>query len=146
MLKSAGDILEDKGYQLVKSSSIYETEAWGMKDAPAFLNQILVLEAINSPEEALRDCLATELYLGRSRKGTDVGYMNRTIDIDILYYDSIVIKTGTLEIPHPRIQDRRFTLEPLVEVLPMYIHPILKKSNASLLKICTDSLESRQIK
>lgn len=146
MLKSAGDILEDKGYQLVKSSSIYETEAWGMKDAPAFLNQILVLEAIKSPEEALRDCLATELYLGRSRKGTDVGYMNRTIDIDILYYDSIVIKNSTLEIPHPRIQDRRFTLEPLVEVLPMYIHPILMKSNASLLKICKDSLESRQIK
>jgi 2-amino-4-hydroxy-6-hydroxymethyldihydropteridine diphosphokinase len=81
--------------------------------------------------------LAIELAMGRSRKEK---WGERLIDIDILYFDDQILDTPTLKIPHPRIQDRRFTLIPLVEIAPDKMHPILKKTSSTLLEECDDTL------
>lgn len=119
-------------------SSVFESEAWGFTDSQLFLNQAVILHTSLVSLECLRICLDIECEFGRVRSSSN-GYESRVIDIDILYYDSSIVNTENLTIPHPQIQQRKFALLPLVELLPDFIHPILRKTNSELLAACSDS-------
>lgn len=124
--------------RIVRSSSYYETKAWGNESQPDFLNQVLVCETNLAAIDVLTHCLAVEKQLGRDRLEK---WGSRTIDIDILYFGNEIIATPDLKIPHPFLHERRFTLVPLVEVLPDFVHPVFNFSSKQLLERCTDLLE-----
>lgn len=136
-LHRAATLLGKRAGQLVAVSSYYQTPAWGMDDAPDFLNAVLLLNTQLEPHELLRIMLDLEQELGRVRSNA-VGYENRSIDLDLLFYDSLVIEQEGLSLPHPAIAKRRFVLVPLVELAPDLQHPTLKKSMQELLRACTD--------
>lgn len=121
----------------IKKSAIYSSKAWGFDSNDEFYNQVLIVETEYSAHDTLLRCQAIENKCGRVRH-ENAGYESRTIDIDILYFNNDIIDTEDLTIPHPLLHKRRFTLVPLCEVLPEYVHPILLTSNKSLLENCDD--------
>ena len=123
---------------ITKTSSLYETAAWGKTDQPAFLNQVLEVETILSPEDVLQTINQVEHDLGRIRTEH---WGARVIDIDILFYGNLVQQTQRLTIPHPQLHLRRFTLLPLHEIAPDLVHPVLKQTINDLLESCPDKLE-----
>lgn len=137
-LKQAASILEAHEMTITNYSSVYESAPWGNEDQPWFLNMILRVDTIHSPEKLLECCLDTEIQMGRKRHKK---WGERIIDVDILYYDNEVLESESLIIPHPGIPLRRFTLMPLVEMAPNETHPLLNQTNAELLGICPDQLE-----
>ena len=124
------------------TSSIYKTAAWGKRNQPEFYNQVLILKTSFSALKALNILQSIELKLGRVRKEK---WGERLIDIDILYFNDEVIEGPTLQIPHPGIPERRFTLVPLAQIAPDYRHPVLKKTQNQLLQECPDHLEVQQL-
>lgn len=118
-------------------SSLYETAAWGKNDQPVFLNQALLVETELEAGELLTQILAIEKNIGRIRLEK---YGPRIIDIDILLFNHDVYNEPHLKIPHPQLPNRRFALTPLTEIADGYIHPVLKKTIAQLLKECPDKL------
>ncbi|QKJ30523.1 2-amino-4-hydroxy-6-hydroxymethyldihydropteridine diphosphokinase [Mucilaginibacter mali] len=108
---------------VAQQSSVYETQAWGKTDEADYLNQVIIVETELQAHEVLARILQIELNLGRKRAEK---WGARTIDIDILFYDDIIINKPGLIIPHPELQNRRFTLEPLAEIAPELLHPVLK--------------------
>lgn len=116
-------------------SAIYESESWGFISEP-FINQVIALKTNLSPDELLFQCQEIETNLGRTRKTG--GYEARTIDIDILYFDSLVVDTDLLKIPHPRIADRRFVLVPMAELDPEMRDPVSGHTVREMLLDCKD--------
>lgn len=113
---------------------------------PAFLNQVWEVRTSSGPHELLRQVLAVEKKLGRIRPSqSSRGYANRKIDIDILLYDQEVIDDQTLELPHPRLPERKFALVPLAELAPDYYHPREKCSIRELLAQTPDHLEVEKL-
>ena len=141
-LSTAKINIENKLGQIVKSSSIYKTEAWGNKNQPAFLNQVIIIETLLDPEQTIEGIFAIEEKMGRKRT---VKNAPRIIDIDILFFNSEVIKTGNLTVPHPEIQNRRFVLFPMTELSPDFTHPVMHKKMHCLLEDCTDKLNVQKI-
>lgn len=137
-LLQARELIVDRIGKITNPSAIYQTSAWGKEDQDDFLNQVLTVETTWSPEQLLALCLEIEKELGRVRYEH---WGERLIDIDILYYENQVITSQRLTLPHPEIQNRKFTLVPLVELAPDYIHPKLNQTNKDLLGLCTDPLE-----
>jgi len=127
--------------EITKRSSIYETAAWGITTQPDFLNMVISLQTLKNPQELLTAILSIETTLGRHR---DIKWGPRIIDIDILFYNDEIINTSELIVPHPFLQERRFTLIPLTEIAPGYIHPKLHQSMRELLADCKDKLEVRK--
>lgn len=123
-------------------SSLYETEPWGFEHEQNFLNQVLVLESDLSAMQILDECQLIEKELGRVRKKDQ--YSERTIDIDVLFYGEEIISSQRLTVPHPRIEERRFALIPLEEVVSDFIHPVAKKSIKELLEECPDKMEVKK--
>ena len=128
--------------RLLLVSSIYETAPWGKPDQPDFLNQVLLVETALSPQALLAAIFSIEEKGGRKRT---VKNAPRTIDIDILFYNRLVLEEPGLSIPHPGILYRRFVLEPLNEISPDFIHPVIGKSIHELLLECTDELAVKKI-
>jgi 2-amino-4-hydroxy-6-hydroxymethyldihydropteridine diphosphokinase len=128
--------------QLLQVSSLYETAPWGKTDQADFLNQVLLVETEMSPQELLKAIFFIEEKGGRIRT---VKNAPRTIDIDILFYNRQILEEPGLSIPHPRIADRRFVLEPLNEISPGFMHPVLEKTIHQLLLECTDELTVKKI-
>jgi 2-amino-4-hydroxy-6-hydroxymethyldihydropteridine diphosphokinase len=128
---------------IVRISSVYETEPWGFECKDLFWNQVVVIETRLSPAEVLKFTKSIELELGRVRKAAR--YTSRLIDIDLLFYDDLVFHEPDLELPHPRMIDRRFVLEPLAEVAADFIHPVFKQSIIGLLEDCTDHLDVKRL-
>ena len=129
--------------KITASSSVYETEPWGFKDDTPFLNRLHVTDTRLEPEALIRTLEAIEKKLGRVRSGNRYG--PRTLDIDILFYNDRVINHNGLIIPHPELHKRRFALEPLAEVNPAFVHPVLGKTVAGLLAECNDPCGVRKL-
>lgn len=134
--ETAKKLLEIQIGTINRQSKIYETAAWGLIDQPNFLNQVLEIETQLSPSLLLKKILAIEKKMGRIRTQK---WGERLIDIDILYFGKEIISQENLKIPHPYLQERRFTLIPLAEIAPNFRHPILLKSNDELLEVCKDN-------
>jgi 2-amino-4-hydroxy-6-hydroxymethyldihydropteridine diphosphokinase len=137
-LKQALTMISDVVGDITDTSSVYETAAWGDTEQAEFLNQVVKVETKLKPKDLLKSILQIESKLGRRRSVKNAA---RTIDIDILFFKDIIVREPGLQIPHPQIQNRRFVLVPLHEVVPDFQHPILHKSIKSLLDDCPDHLE-----
>lgn len=134
-LKTAIENIENRISPILVSSSIYRTAAWGNTQQADFYNQVIALKSVIKAEEILDICLDIEKQMGRERKEK---WAERIIDIDILFYGDDVIDYPSLKVPHPYLHMRRFTLVPLQEILPYFIHPVFHKTIDMLLDNCSD--------
>lgn len=126
---------------IASQSFIYETEAWGLSDQAAFLNQALCIQSAKDPESLIHAILRIEESLGRKRQ---IKYGPRLIDIDIIFYSDAVIRLPHLTVPHPQVQNRRFALQCLNDIAPDFLHPLLKKTVRQLLAECPDTLKVKK--
>jgi len=139
--KALTAIKENVG-NLISISSVYETEPWGTEGQPPYLNQAVAVSTKLPPVALLETILSIESRLGRARR---TRWDNRTIDIDIIYYQDIIYNAPGLEIPHPRLHLRNFVLYPLVEIAPGFIHPLLGRTNLELLNASSDHLKVKRL-
>lgn len=120
---------------ILACSQAYVTEPWGPIPQGDFINQALLLQTQDSPMQVLKKILEIEQSLGRERKDR---FGPRTMDIDLIFYGQKVMNEDLLILPHPRMQARRFVLQPMVEIAPNWMHPILHKTMKELLDQCPD--------
>ena len=121
--------------EIVAESAIYQTEPWGLKEQETFLNQVVMIETLLRPMRIIENIWSIEKRMGRHKIEH---WGPRIIDIDILFYGDLVFEADELKIPHPMLHKRKFTLVPLVEILPKIVHPLLGKSMRQLLDDCSD--------
>ena len=125
-------------------SPIYETEAWGVDNQQAYLNQCIAVNTPLTANELIIGLLSVEKELGRERS-ISVTYQPRIIDIDMLLYNNDIINDENLIVPHPRLHLRKFVLVPLNTIAPNYLHPLFNKTIFSLLNETTDHLEVKPL-
>jgi 2-amino-4-hydroxy-6-hydroxymethyldihydropteridine diphosphokinase len=132
----ARQMIASRAGKITACSSLYQSQAWGFESDDPFLNQVLEVASGHHAPGLMRELLQIEEDLGRMRKE---GVMSsRTIDIDLLFFNQEVIDQPGLQVPHPRLHLRRFTLLPLAELAPELIHPIMGKTIEQLLESCPD--------
>lgn len=135
-LQRALEEMEKEGIKVTQQSALYETEAWGYEDQPAFLNQTVEVSTRLSPIDLLDRLQVIEKRLGRQERKR---WHQREIDLDILYYSDQIVKTPDLQIPHPYVRERNFVLVPLAEIAGTFVDPETGESIQAALKQCTDS-------
>jgi 2-amino-4-hydroxy-6-hydroxymethyldihydropteridine diphosphokinase len=118
-------------FKIIRTSSLYETQPWLEKNTTWFVNAVIEIKTNLSPQDLLTECLKIEKLLGRNREIEGL-YGDRTIDIDILFYDKDIISEENLQIPHKFLHQRAFILVPMLELDSDLIHPVLDKSMADL--------------
>ena len=133
--------IEQKIGNLIRQSKLYSTAAWGDTRQPDFLNQVILVETSLTPLETMQTILAIEKEMGRVRTLKNAP---RIIDIDILFFNKVVLDEPMLTLPHPEIHNRRFVLIPLNELAPNLHHPVLGLSIHELLEICPDRLNVKK--
>lgn len=141
-IQQAVSLIEDRIGKAKVSSSLYRTAAWGNKNQPDYINQAIVVESSDSPRQLLENIAVIENVLGRKRFER---WGSRTIDIDILFYGNDIVDEVDLVIPHIELHNRRFTLMPLMEIMPEFIHPKLNKTIKELFQNLTDTLAVQQL-
>ena len=129
-LQQALELLNQQGVEVIRCSSIRETAPYGVTDQPDFLNCVCEVTTELMPLELLRLLLKLELDMGRVRLRH---WGERCIDLDLLFYEQEIMDTPELKLPHPDLQNRDFVLEPLCELAPEFIHPVLHKTIRRLL-------------
>lgn len=130
--------------QIIDLSGIFETEPWGFSSENNFLNMAIEVISDLEPKRMMENCLEIEIKLGRERTDSEE-YASRIIDIDLLFYQDLIINTPELTLPHPLLHLRRFILEPLCQIAPDVVHPVLGKTITELLKNCTDNSKVEQL-
>lgn len=135
-LKSAVEMIAQGTGKVIRTSSVYETEPFGFRAKKQFFNICVLVETELSPHKILEVISEIETSLGRIRKNEK--YVSRTIDIDILFYDDIILNDTSLVIPHPEFHKRNFALIPMAEIGPEFIHPKFGKTITRLLEESTD--------
>ena len=141
-LEQAVHHLEKAAGPVIKKSSVYETQSWGKTDQPDYLNQVIIIESDLPARAILQKILKIEVDMGRKREEK---WGSRIIDIDILFFNTAIINEPGLHIPHPELHNRRFTLEPLVEIAPDFIHPVLNATIFELKNNLKDSLVVKKL-
>ena len=141
-LKAARQALVALGVRVEAVSSCYATEPVDFKDQPWFLNQVIRVRTDLAPMELLQACLKAEHEQGRRRK---IVKGPRTLDIDILLYDDLILQDPELQIPHPGIPLRRFVLEPLAALAPDTMHPVFQDTLGRLLARCKDTSQVQRL-
>ena len=137
-MATALQLLEKRAGQIIKASSLYETEPWGEVEQPNYFNQAIELATALPPIELLKVTKEIERELGRTKQKK---WQSRLIDIDILFYAHLQITSSELTIPHPHIHRRNFVLIPMLEIAPLKRHPIFKKTIEELYMESDDELE-----
>ena len=135
-LQAAIDKVREAGIEVLEVSSFLETEPYGVTDQPSFVNAVMKVKTDLEPLELLRTLLGIEQEMGRVRKRH---WGERNIDLDLLFYEDVIMTSEELNLPHPDMQNRDFVLVPLAELAEGLIHPVLKKSIGQL----NDELLSR---
>ncbi len=137
LIESCIALIHNEVAVVVKVSKIYETPSWGFESDP-FYNCVLLLHTSKAPQKLLNQLLKVEKKLGRVRNQV-AAYQPRPIDIDIIAFNEDIVATETLQIPHPHLQDRKFVLQPLLDLGSNWVHPIVKKTIAQLLAETKDT-------
>lgn len=122
--------------KVIQQSSIYKTAPWGNVNQQNFYNQVLLVQTTLSAHQVLQTILQIELDMGRVR---ELKWAPRTIDIDILFYDNLVMDEDDLTVPHPLLHLRKFTLQPMAELAANLVHPKLHATISQLLVSCPDT-------
>lgn len=135
-LHKARTLLQGETGQITAESSVYETEPWGFKHDQFFFNQVVSVQTNLNAFMLLKKLKGIETVMGRNNKLDE--YSARIIDIDILFYDDMVIATDTLQLPHPLIEQRLFVLVPLNEIASLLVHPVRRQTIHQLLQMCPD--------
>lgn len=141
-LEQSARLIGQQAGSIRRASAIYETAAWGVEEQATFFNQVLELETSLKPKALLIVLQSIEIAVGRQERAK---WTARVIDIDILFYDREIIDTPTLKVPHPYLHLRRFTLVPLAELIPDFVHPLIQLSVQELLDNCEDPLEVKRL-
>ncbi len=141
-LRSAHRALAAAGVLIEEASPYYATEPVDFEEQPWFLNQIIRVRTDLTPMQLLESCLRTEMEQDRQR---GIAKGPRTLDIDVLLYDDLVLQDRRLQIPHPRMHLRRFVLEPLAVMAPGVVHPVLQETMTSLLSRCQDASQVQRL-
>lgn len=131
-LRTAMTLIKEQVGTITSQSALYASAPWGFDSENTFLNNAISVETSLTPEELLSTTQRIEHTLGRTHKSVDGQYSDRLIDIDILLYDDVVMHTPSLTLPHPLMHRRLFVLEPLSEIAPTMIHPLLQKEITTL--------------
>jgi 2-amino-4-hydroxy-6-hydroxymethyldihydropteridine diphosphokinase len=131
--------IEESLGEILVTSSVYESEPWGFESKDKFLNMVVYIRTDLTPSGLLGRILMIEAQMGRIRE--DKEYKSRIIDLDILIYEDEILNEPSLEIPHPRIHERKFVLVPLCEIAPDIVHPVKRKTFRELLEECRDECE-----
>lgn len=129
-IEEAMSLIKSSGIEITKKSKLYETEPYGYKEQPSFLNGALEVETDLSCKELLNRLLEIELEIGRVR---ELKWGPRIIDLDIVFFNDEIYEEENLRVPHPDMHNRSFVLKPLNDICPDYIHPVYKKSVKELL-------------
>jgi 2-amino-4-hydroxy-6-hydroxymethyldihydropteridine diphosphokinase len=135
MLENAVSLIGTESGKILKQSFLYETASWGPVKQPDFLNQCISIETDLTAAELMQSLLSIEKKLGRVRREK---WGPREIDIDMLLFNDLVIRTPLLSVPHPELANRRFALVPLNEIASDYVHPVRKKTISRMLRECKD--------
>ncbi|MFB6319318.1 2-amino-4-hydroxy-6-hydroxymethyldihydropteridine diphosphokinase [Saccharicrinis sp. FJH54] len=139
-LSEAQRAVEERIGDVLVSSSYYESEPWGFDSDLPFINQALIVSTKLSPYEVLEEIKRIEIAVGRTSKSSNGVYTDRIVDIDIIFYDNLVMfDDPELIIPHPHMHKRRFVLEPLNEIASKLVHPTKRISVEALLHACIDT-------
>ena len=139
LVNQACSMIGERCGEIVAKSRLYESEPWGFKSEHWFLNQVVRINTSFAPDELMQTLLDIEKELGRDRTTPHEGYVSRPMDLDILYFGNEIIDNECVTAPHPRLHQRRFTLLPLCDLAPDFVHPVLKKTNHQLLDECQDT-------
>ena len=113
-------------------SSIYETKPWGYESEHVFFNMAIRIETEHTPTQLLKITQEIEKEMGRTKKSDESGYQDRVIDIDLIMYGNLVLETPELVLPHPLFHERQFVMDPLCEIAPDLVHPVLEKTIKAL--------------
>ena len=132
-LRLAVQHIEERIGKIVSLSAFYATAPWGFSSEHTFLNAAACVETLLPPLSVLHLTQEIEREIGRTHKSVGGVYSDRVIDIDLLLYGDQVLDTPELKLPHPLMHERRFVMEPLAEIAPDLVHPILKKKMRELL-------------
>jgi 2-amino-4-hydroxy-6-hydroxymethyldihydropteridine diphosphokinase len=124
-LHAAVQKINERVGKVISLSAFYVTAPWGFSSENSFLNAACCVESELPPLEILKETQAIERELGRMKKSVGGNYSDRLIDIDILLYGDLILHTPELELPHPLMTERRFVMEPLIEIAPDVVHPVL---------------------
>lgn len=141
-LERAMEFIREEAGEITAVSSVWETEPWGFDADEQFLNMVAVIRTFHSPVQLIQLFRSIEGRMGRRRSGGG-RYESRVIDLDILLWEERVISIPGLEVPHPKIADRRFVLKPLSEVAPAAVHPVTGLTVAEMLQLCADNSDVR---
>ncbi|MCL9768961.1 2-amino-4-hydroxy-6-hydroxymethyldihydropteridine diphosphokinase [Flavobacterium sp. HXWNR69] len=142
-IQSCIDLIHSEVATVVKVSKVYETPAWGF-ESESFYNAVILIHTTKSAQKILNQVLKVEKKLGRARS-KDSGYQARIIDVDIIAFDEEIISTENLQVPHPLMQNRKFVLQPMLDLGLNWEHPLLKKSISQLLAQTEDTSEIKAI-
>ncbi len=139
-IKKAIELINNNSGNVISIAPLYSSEPWGFESTENFLNTAIEIETKLNPFELIKTLQIIEKELGRI-KNDDLTYSNRTIDLDIVFFNSKIINNKILKIPHPHLYNRRFVLLPLSQIAHDFIDPLTNKSIHKLLNECSDTSE-----
>lgn len=141
-LGRATQLIREEAGEITAASSVWETEPWGFDADEQFLNMAVIIETAMQPRQLMQLFRSIEGRMGRRRSGGGK-YESRIIDLDILLWEERIISLPGLEVPHPKLADRRFVLAPLSEVAPGAVHPVTQQTVEEMLQMCDDRSDVR---